>query len=283
MKVILSRKGFDTSYGGFPSFILPDNTLLSLPIPSDDTTRYSDIKTVDGVSYFNLIRNVKPKIKFGGKFKWLTHQSKCHLDPDLREESITRPKGWRPLFGQVNAAQSHLENHNVKKDDIFLFFGLFRRVKMINAKLSFDSDSSPIHIIYGYLQIGKKYKITLNSRFPAKLEYHPHLQKKYRMQSNNAIYEACDWLTLNPDFPGAGVFHYHPSLVLTKPGYKSSRWSLPEIFKGLKISYHHNTKSYGWRDNIFYSALRGQEFVIEENVSVSKWVKGLIESNLRRW
>ena len=34
MKVILSRKGFDSQYGGMPSPILPDGTLLSLPIPS---------------------------------------------------------------------------------------------------------------------------------------------------------------------------------------------------------------------------------------------------------
>ena len=34
MKIILSRKGFDSGYGGCPNPILPDGTLLSLPIPS---------------------------------------------------------------------------------------------------------------------------------------------------------------------------------------------------------------------------------------------------------
>ena len=40
MKVILSRKGFDSSNGGIPSPILPDGTLLSFPIPacSDELT-----------------------------------------------------------------------------------------------------------------------------------------------------------------------------------------------------------------------------------------------------
>jgi hypothetical protein len=33
MKVILSRKGFDSGYGGYPSPVLPDGTILSLPIP----------------------------------------------------------------------------------------------------------------------------------------------------------------------------------------------------------------------------------------------------------
>lgn len=32
MKVILSRKGFDSTYGGYPSLILPDGELISLPI-----------------------------------------------------------------------------------------------------------------------------------------------------------------------------------------------------------------------------------------------------------
>ena len=38
MKVILSRKGMDSTSGGMASPILPDGTLLSLPIP-DKTAR----------------------------------------------------------------------------------------------------------------------------------------------------------------------------------------------------------------------------------------------------
>jgi Nucleotide modification associated domain 3 len=33
MKLILSRKGFDSSHGGGPSPIRPDGRLLSFPIP----------------------------------------------------------------------------------------------------------------------------------------------------------------------------------------------------------------------------------------------------------
>jgi len=43
MKVILSRKGFDSSNGGCPSPIMPDGTLLSMPIPSDDKDSYDDL------------------------------------------------------------------------------------------------------------------------------------------------------------------------------------------------------------------------------------------------
>ena len=34
MKVILSRKGFDSSAGGYASFIYPNGKMQSLPIPS---------------------------------------------------------------------------------------------------------------------------------------------------------------------------------------------------------------------------------------------------------
>ena len=33
MKIIISRKGFDSGSGGFPSPIMPDGTLLTTPIP----------------------------------------------------------------------------------------------------------------------------------------------------------------------------------------------------------------------------------------------------------
>ncbi|MBO4456467.1 MAG: hypothetical protein J5802_01965 [Butyrivibrio sp.] len=37
MKIILSRKGFDSTNGGCASPIMPDGTLLSMPIPSDES------------------------------------------------------------------------------------------------------------------------------------------------------------------------------------------------------------------------------------------------------
>lgn len=44
MKIILSRKGFDSSNGGQPNPIMPDGTLLSLPIPDPDgNNEFSDL------------------------------------------------------------------------------------------------------------------------------------------------------------------------------------------------------------------------------------------------
>ena len=40
MKLILSRKGFDSQSGGCPSPIFPNGTLYSLPIPHDHSEDY---------------------------------------------------------------------------------------------------------------------------------------------------------------------------------------------------------------------------------------------------
>lgn len=60
MKVVLSRKGVDSQYGKLASPILPDGTLLSLPIPSDDELTYSEIKW-NGSSYWDIILSLKSK------------------------------------------------------------------------------------------------------------------------------------------------------------------------------------------------------------------------------
>lgn len=48
MKIILSRKRFDSGSGGYATPIFPDGTMLSLPIPvekdSTVTTRFQDIQ-----------------------------------------------------------------------------------------------------------------------------------------------------------------------------------------------------------------------------------------------
>ena len=50
MKVILSRKGFDSSNGGIVSPIFEDGTMVSFPIPSDDKDTFSNSINI---SFFN--------------------------------------------------------------------------------------------------------------------------------------------------------------------------------------------------------------------------------------
>ena len=44
MKVILSRKGFDSANGGIVSPILEDGTMISFPIPSNDSSSFNDLQ-----------------------------------------------------------------------------------------------------------------------------------------------------------------------------------------------------------------------------------------------
>jgi len=54
MKIILSRKGFDSSVGGCASPILPDGKMLSLPIPTSvDVLAYGEIRAPDGETWLS--------------------------------------------------------------------------------------------------------------------------------------------------------------------------------------------------------------------------------------
>jgi len=279
MKIILSRKGFDSYYGGYPSPILPDRRMISLPIPSPiDSICYKDLKIDQNKSLYELMSKLKTRIKIDGKWTKLTEQTTCHLDPDIYYFLIDRDKEWTPLFGQINAAQSHLENNNITEGDLFLFFGWFRKTKYYRGKLVFDPKDRDKHIIFGYFQIDKIVKVGEETKLPKWMLYHPHTIKERRKVKNNTIYVARKKLSWNSRLPGAYFFNYSENLVLTKDGCAKSYWKLPTFFRNLKISYHSNNS---WKnDGSFKSVGRGQEFVIEENEKVEEWAKNLIEENL---
>jgi len=174
MKVILSRKGFDSAFGGYPSPILPSGEIVSLSIPSDDLISYSDLK-ISGSTYYDLMTDLKPGIKSNGEWLDLSEETRCHLDPDIHKDSIYRESGWKPCFGQDGAAQSHLENQYVSSGDLFLFFGWFRKTVINNGKLEFDPNEKGRHAIFGYFQIGEIKKVNNKFDIPKWLAYHPHV------------------------------------------------------------------------------------------------------------
>lgn len=267
MQIILSRKGFDSKNGGMPSPILPDGTLLSLPIPSKkDSVKYSDLFFMNK-SYFEIIKELKPKTKIKNDYS-------CHLDPDIRKNVKKRNKNWMPLFGQQGAALSHLEKNGVCEGDIFLFFGRFRKTEEVNNRLKFDSKTGDLHVIFGYFQVGKKYYVS--DYLPKRFMYHPHsVKSNYR--KDNCIYKSADKLNIIPELPGAGVFKFNNKLVLTKEGESRSKWNLPLFFKEVEISYH--TKK-SWKKDYFQSAAIGQEFVIKANIKIIDWAKDIIKTGL---
>lgn len=264
MKVILSRKGFDNSYGGQPSPILPDGTLLSFPIPAkDDLHKFTDLRYRDK-SLFDIIKELKPNSKIKEKFT-------CHLDPDIREDMLNRPSDWKGVFGQHAAAQGHLSNQNVASGDLFLFFGWFKQTEIVDGKLKYVKGAPDLQLIYGYLEIDK---IIIDlSKLPSFAASHPHAENRVKYKAPNALYIGKDKLSFNQTKPGYGNLIFKDNLVLTAPGMTRSKWLLPDFFQDVSISYH---KQASFKNEYFQSAHKGQEFVIESNKEIIDWAQNLI-------
>ena len=282
MKVILSRKGFDSANGAMPSPILPNNTLLSLPIPSThDTIRFTDLNLTKSLNYFSLISSLQKKFRKN----LILSSDTCHLDPDIYPEIIKRTSGWKPLFGQRGASQTHLTQQGITKGDLFLFFGWFRNTICRGDDIVFDKGRKfSLHIIFGYFQIGRIIKE--ESEIEAWMRYHPHVAKKNQnIYKNNCVYVARDKLSWNKDLPGAGPFIIcSESLILTKRNSDGkfltrSKWFFtPQEPFGKKVTLSYHDES-NWKKGYFQSATIGQDFVFEENELVEKWAKTLVNNN----
>ncbi|MBR4344031.1 MAG: hypothetical protein IKP88_15260 [Lachnospiraceae bacterium] len=264
---MLSRKGFDSSFGGCPSPILPDGTLVSMPIPGLPWDyKYSDLSFPGGGTYFDAWNMLKPN---GEKIQ------NCHLDPDIRLGLRDVPDDWKPAFGQCDQAQTHLMNNKVKKGDLFLFFGWFRQTEYKDGKLKFVKGAPDIHVIYGYLQIGE----ILTGKDLQKCYWHPHA---HNTGKNNTIYVASDSLVIDgkdTGLPGAGTFTFSEELNLTAPGQCHSRWKLIEVLRNKNIGLTYHDKDICIKDGYFQSVARGQEFVFSESRIVNDWAKHLIMVN----
>ena len=266
MRIILSRKGFDSASGKQPNPIMPDGSLLSLPIPSgydDQIYTYSSIHR-NGWTYYDIIHSLKPKTQ-------IQANDYCHLDPDLRADVCNRDSGWKPAFGQIDAALTHLRNNHVSEGDIFLFFGWFRQTEERNGRLLYVKGAPDLHIIYGYMQVGQI--IESKSDAPQWLEKHPHYAyDKLWEKHSNAIYLPSKNLSILPEKKGCDVLGYRKDRVLTKDGMSRGCWDLPDYFKDVSISYH----PHPWKNGYFKSTGRGQEFVMEATPNIIDWVQRII-------
>lgn len=112
MKIILSRKGFDSANGGIVSPIFEDGAMISFPIPSNDVDTYDSLY-YNGVRYSQILHDLRYK---GGDH--------CHVDPDLdSERRVKNIDGWFPAFGQRNAAATYLKNIGVAQGISSCFLG----------------------------------------------------------------------------------------------------------------------------------------------------------------
>jgi hypothetical protein len=281
MKLILSRKGFDSAHGGCPSPIV-DGRLCPLPIPDAGApTSYEDISSLRGTTIAQLVGDLtRGRIRPGDG---------AHLDPDLRRGALARAARWRPIFGQAGAAQSHLWRHQVGTGDLFLFFGCFRRAEQIAGAFRFVRGAPKLHAIFGWLQVGRVVRAT--NGLAAEIPWargHPHLAAPERYK-NNTLYFASERLSsVRIDASGAGTFdRLAPGLILsqTDPYLQCSQWRLPRWFHPdgrPPLSYH--SKAERWTNCAtsvrVQSAYPGQEFVldVDQYPKARAWVRSIFRA-----
>jgi hypothetical protein len=280
MKLILSRKGFDSGAGGCPSPIFPDDSMLSLPIPDKTApVHYEDLKW-RGRRLSDIIAPLK-----GARPK--PHHS-VHLDPDLVSASQPRHPDWRPVLGQTGSSQGHLRNEGVGPGDLFLFFGLYRRVDEGGQFIRLEPRR---HVIWGWLQVDAVIKVDQPSQDLAWVGQHPHIGRE--PDRSNTLYRTKERLSFpgmgSMELPGAGVFErYRPWLQLTDPEASGpSVWRLPSWFfpsgRVSALSYHSNPSR--WQrlgDQVrLQSVGKGQEFVLNADHYPESipWVLSLLSRN----
>ncbi len=256
MKIIFSRKGVDSAAGRCASALI-DERPVSLPIPTlmPTSTRYGDLAPAISEIAHDLS---------GGR---LSADRPCHLDPDIDGMFLaaSRPAGWRGSLGQVSSSLSHLRNAGVGVDDIFLFWGLFRRCKRTPSGWRYFGPK--FHMIFGWLQVGEVIELGCDgshvlARHPW-LAQHPHVRPGW--SSNNAIFLARDVLSIGGgNVSGFGVFSR--AIMLTANGAATpSTWSVPQWLDptsgGVGMTYHPSNRWLG--NGQLIAAARGQEFVAD--------------------
>jgi len=279
-RIILSRKGWDSAAGGFPSPILQDGFPLSIPIPDQKSgICYGDLLLPDGRKLMGkLVQQLSNGARQPGEH--------VHLDPDIREGAMLRPS-FRGAFGQSGAAQTHLWNQGVRADetgrcnDLFLFFGLFREVVEDHGNWKYRRGAPDLQLIFGWLQVDEI--IPLAKQRPEWAKQHPHCVPSGVVKSelgknwdspdnNNTLYAASEKLSFC-NRAGAGVFQFHDVVNsdpkrLTNPAGPASRWRLPEFFRRDDLTPLSNigAKANWTRDGDRWLVQRrgpGQEFVLE--------------------
>jgi hypothetical protein len=270
VKLVLSRKGFDARNGGIPSPILPDGTLLPLPIPHrDETTTLAKIPLPLGpVRVCELLRDLS-----AGR---LDGELRVHADPQLLPPADALP-GWRPCLGQAGAAAGHLRRQGVGPGDLFLFFGWFRDVELRRGRWAYRPGAPHRHLIFGWLEVGEV--LPLGRESGRCLETHPwlaahphHQRADLRADPHNTLYLAApgSQLVAVPG-PAAGRFRrVTPQRQLTAPDaagrslWRLPGWWLPEQGSPA-LSYHRDPGLWQRQGDavLLRSARIGQEFVID--------------------
>ena len=283
MKVILSRKGVDSKYGGYPITLNPD-CFYSIPIPDnkENDFEYKNLN-VKGENLLEKIYKCK-KCKLNNN-----DYTKCHLDPlifpfdNIKDEYEKTKKEFIGTFGQCGVAQSHLCKNNVGVNDIFLFYGWFEYYAEKNKK------NYNINVIWGYLQIDKIIHLNKENskewqqRFP----YQPHcIYDNYKNVSNNNLYIAKKWFNDDEknNIKGFGLFDFkkanenglanNPLVLTSTEDYNTKRtnWRIKDIgeisLKNKQIGLSWNKDRIIDSNGCFTASPIGQEFIFQKNDNI---------------
>lgn len=198
MRIIFSRKGFDSTAGGGPSPVI-DGRPVSLPIPKGrpgDTT-YAGLGLAETVESATRGR--------------ISGSTPCHDDPLFADGHC-----W---FGQCDAAQGHLAKNGVSAGDVFLFFGLFAE----------GESGERHHRIFGHMSVscgGAPDRLRRDPAWRDPPRPHPHLSGEW--PANNTVYSG----------PGVTARRASPALRLTRPGGPLNRWIVPPWLRRFGLTYH---------------------------------------------
>lgn len=306
-RLILSRKGFDTSWGGGPSPILPDGRMVPLPIPGIGWRTYSELQLPDGRTYADLMRELDYQTVRGYdnasrvvRTRLPLDDARAHLDPDLERSVIVNrvAEAWRGLFGQTDRAAGHLRKQHISPGDVFLFFGLFRRTRWQAGALVWDERFSPAHVIWGYLEVGSGPHNAWSPPPEDWMAAHPHFHcaSDPGFAIHNDVYVATNQLSFAPEHRGSAGFATYsasccedtPGLRLTCTGGPLTAWRLPIALHPTRtpapLTYHPDPGRWSADgDHCLLTVVdRGQEFVVERTDAIDDWLHRLIKANMHR-
>ena len=239
MKLIFSRKGFDSAAGGYPSPIV-DGVPVSLPIPAADRS----LTTYGEIGLGDLVERVT-----GGA---LNASNLCHCDPMF--------ENGRCAFGQAGAAQGHLSNSGVSVGDLFLFFGLFSRL----------DGGDRHHRLFGFLRVEEVCRVGAEPGAGRQPEgyskRHPHTIGRW--PKNNCVYIG----------RGMTARHADEKLRLSWPTGAVSHWRVPPWLRHVGLTYHGRADRWVGKETL-RTVGRGQEFVadIGNNSTALAWAEQITE------
>ncbi|RBP96130.1 hypothetical protein DFO70_102457 [Cytobacillus firmus] len=295
MKLVLSRKGFDSGSGGCLSpYNHETGQYIWFPIPEkvnsySNQIRYPNIlvkneylsglngstlsevyKSLKGTDRVKLRKNEFASIDDNELF--------AHFDPMLgippwieENEKFKIGKG----FGQFNAAP-HLEKHNVNEGSVFLFFGGFQSTS--HRKISG-------HYIYGWLKIKKRietYKECKEIIEQYNLDHHPHISEAaFNRNQKNYIFLPDKWLFEDLKIPGCGYFTTLNDSLLLSSNKESNKatWKLPIFFYQNLTQVHQKTWQHTQDGFCTVKTGIGQEFVTQLSAKGEEWFRELFVKN----